>query len=56
MKSLLFAFLFLISCNSSKAQENIDILPKEKILELKNYIKNKDYNQNLAVFINFKIH
>lgn len=56
MKSLLFAFLFLISCNSLKAQESIDILPKERILELKNYIKNKDYNQNLAVFINFKIH
>ncbi|SUX43830.1 murein L,D-transpeptidase catalytic domain-containing protein [Chryseobacterium indoltheticum] len=56
MKSLLFAFLFFISCTESKAQESTDILPKEKISELKNYIKNKDYNQNLAVFINFKIH
>ncbi|WP_265427749.1 murein L,D-transpeptidase catalytic domain-containing protein [Chryseobacterium sp. YIM B08800] len=55
MKSLLFALLFLISCNPSKAQENTDILPKERISELKNYIKDKNYNQNLAVFINFKI-
>ncbi|MEG1665348.1 murein L,D-transpeptidase catalytic domain-containing protein [Chryseobacterium sp.] len=56
MKSLLFALLFLISCNPSKAQETTGVLPKEKISELKNYIKNKDYNQNLAIFINFKIH
>jgi hypothetical protein len=31
-------------------------LPKSKILEVKNFIKGKNYNQNLAVFINFKIH
>jgi len=56
MKSLLFAFLLLISCSQSKAQENAEILPKEKVSELKNYIKNKSYNQDLAIFINFKIH
>lgn len=56
MKSLLFAFLLLISCSQPKAQENAEILPKEKISELKNYIKNKNYNQDLAVFINFKLH
>lgn len=39
----------------TKAQEN-KILPEEKISELKSFIKDKNYNQNLAVFINFKIH
>lgn len=56
MRSLLFALLFLISCTQSSAQEATGALPKEKISELKNYIKNKDYNHNLAIFINFKIH
>ncbi|MFY1046190.1 murein L,D-transpeptidase catalytic domain-containing protein [Chryseobacterium sp. GP-SGM7] len=56
MKSLLFTILLLISCSQSKAQENIDVLPKEKISELKDYIRNKDYNQDFAVFINFKVH
>lgn len=56
MKSLLFAFLLLISCNGSKAQGNREVLPKEKISELKNYIKGKNYNQDIAIFINFKIH
>lgn len=56
MKSLILVLLFFISCTESKAQGNIEILPKEKVAELKNYIKNKSYNQDLAVFINFKVH
>lgn len=34
----------------------VDYLPKSKVLEIKNYIKGKNYNQDLAVFINFKVH
>ena len=58
MKHFIFLFLFLISCSKieSQASNVVDYLPKSKILEIKNYIKGKNYNQNLAVFINFKIH
>lgn len=58
MKPFIFLFLFLISCTKfdSQASNNTEILPKSRILELKNFIKGKNYNQNLAVFINFKIH
>ncbi|MCA6066240.1 murein L,D-transpeptidase catalytic domain family protein [Chryseobacterium sp. RG1] len=58
MKHFIFLFFFLISCSKFESQANtaIDYLPKSKILEVKNYIKGKDYNQNLAVFINFKIY
>lgn len=30
-------------------------MPKARISEIKNYIRGKEYNQELAVFINFKI-
>lgn len=58
MKHLIFLFLFLISCSKFESQANqvIDYLPKSKILEIKDYIKGKNYNQNVAVFINFKVH
>lgn len=58
MKYFIFLFLFIISCSKVESQANnaIDYLPKSKISELKNYIKGKNYNQDLAVFINFKIH
>lgn len=58
MKPFIFLFLFFISCTKfdSQASSNTEILPKSRILELKNFIKGKNYNQNLAVFINFKIH
>ena len=58
MKPLIFLFFLVISCLKFKSQANqtVDYLPKSRILEIKNYIKDKDYNQNVAVFINFKIH
>lgn len=58
MKHFIFLFLFIISCSKVESQANntIDYLPKSKISELKNYIKGKNYNQDLAVFINFKVH
>jgi hypothetical protein len=57
MKHLIFLFIFFISCSKFEPQtiNIIDYLPKSKVLEIKNYIKGKNYNQNWAVFINFKI-
>lgn len=42
---------------SGKAySQNSDVqIPSDKITELKKFIKDKNYNQNLAVFVNFKI-
>ncbi len=58
MKHFIFLFLFFISCSKieSQATNASDFLPKSKIQEIKNYLKGKDYNQNLAIFINFKTH
>lgn len=58
MKYFIFLFLFIISCSKIESQSGnvADYLPKSKILEIKDYIKGKNYNQNLAVFINFKVH
>jgi hypothetical protein len=56
MKHFIFLFLILISCSKAESQQlNSQHVPQEKILEIKNYIKGKEYNQDLAVFINFKI-
>lgn len=56
MKFLVYIFVFLTSFNFIKAQDRQNVVSKEKITELKNYLKNKNYNQDLAIFINFKIH
>ncbi|SEW18862.1 L,D-transpeptidase catalytic domain [Chryseobacterium wanjuense] len=58
MKYFIFLFLFIISCSKIESQSGnlVDYLPKSKILEIKDYIKGKNYNQDLAVFINFKVH
>lgn len=57
-KSFIFLFLFFLSCSKieSQATSAIDYLPTSKILEIKNYLKGRNYNQDLAVFINFKVH
>ncbi|RMZ59953.1 hypothetical protein D1632_10165 [Chryseobacterium nematophagum] len=55
MKHFLFIFFLLISHGTIEAQYP-EGLPQEAISEVKNYIKGKDYNQNVAIFINFKIH
>jgi hypothetical protein len=56
MKPFLFLFVFLISCSKAGCQQlDTSGLPQSKISEVKNYIKGKEYNQDLAVFINFKI-
>lgn len=56
MKHLLFLFFIFISCPKAKSQE-LDgrEIPQSKISEIRNYVKGKEYNQDLAVFINFKI-
>ncbi|PIF45652.1 L,D-transpeptidase-like protein [Chryseobacterium sp. 52] len=56
MKKFIFLFLFIISCSKAESQENAasEILPAAKILEIKNFVKGKNYNQDIAVFINFK--
>lgn len=56
MKHLIFFFLILISCSKAESQQlNTLDIPRERILEIRDYIKGKEYNQELAVFINFKI-
>jgi hypothetical protein len=56
MKHIIFLFLILISCSKAESQQlNSLNLPQAKVSEIKNYIKGKEYNQELAVFINFKI-
>lgn len=56
MKHFIFLFLTLISCSKAESQQlNSLRIPQIRISEVKNYIKGKEYNQELAVFINFKI-
>lgn len=56
MKHFIFLFILLVSCSKTKSQQ-VEVLgvPQSKILEIKSFIKDKAYNQDLAIFINFKI-
>jgi len=56
MKKLIFLVLFIISCSNAESQGNnvSGILPEVKVLEIKDFVKGKNYNQDIAVFINFK--
>lgn len=56
MKHFIFLLILLISCSKAESQQVIGTgVPSSRISEVKSYIKDKDYNQDLAVFINFKI-
>lgn len=58
MKPFLFFLLFFISCSKFESQgldSGIDV-PKSRISEIKNFIKGKNYSQDLAIFINFRIY
>lgn len=48
--------LLMIFCSQAECQENriSAALPEAKVLEIKNFVKGKNYNQDIAVFINFK--
>ena len=56
MKYFFFLFLFIISCSKTQSQQSQLVLPESKILEIKDFVKGKNYNQDIAVFINFKTH
>lgn len=56
MKHFIFLFLFLISCSKTQSQQSHLVLPASKISEVKDFLKGKNYNQEIAVFINFKTH
>ncbi|WP_258319555.1 murein L,D-transpeptidase catalytic domain family protein [Chryseobacterium chendengshani] len=56
MKQFIFLFLFIISCSKTQSQQSQSVLPVSRILEIKDFVKSKNYNQDIAVFINFKIH
>lgn len=56
MKQCILLFLFIISCTKTESQNIYALdIPKSKILEIKDYLKGKNYNQDIAVFINFKV-
>jgi len=57
MKHFIFLFLLFFSCSQFESQiQTYSYLPKSKILQIKEYLRGKNYNQDLAIFINFKIH
>jgi hypothetical protein len=54
-KNFLFLLILVfVSCEGTSQTFTMQI-PKEKITELKTFIKGKNYNQDIAVFINYKI-
>lgn len=56
MKPFIFLFVFLISCSGADSQQRDALsVPIAKVAEIKEYIQGKEYNQELAVFINFKV-
>ncbi|KQK25734.1 hypothetical protein AR438_09050 [Chryseobacterium aquaticum] len=54
MKQFIFLFLFIICCSKTQSQQSRVILPEIRVSEIKNFLKGKNYNQEIAVFINFK--
>lgn len=59
MKNLVFLSLLLLFSCDSKSQEvsknSSKSIPSEKIVQIKNFVKDTKYNQDLAIFINFRI-
>jgi len=56
MKKNIFLFFTIILFFQARSQEGNFVLPASKITEIKDFVKGKNYNQNIAVFINFKTH
>ena len=57
MKNIFAVLILLLFFFESKSQEKqpVEEISKEKIVELRNFLKGKEYNQDVAIFINFKI-
>ncbi|SDI36271.1 murein L,D-transpeptidase catalytic domain-containing protein [Chryseobacterium jejuense] len=56
MKHFIFLFILLVSCSKAESQQADRLgIPESRVSEIKKFIKDKDYNQDLAIFINFKI-
>ena len=59
MKNLVFLSLLLLFSCDSKSQEvsknSSKSIPSEKIVQIKNFVKDTKYNQDLAIFINYRI-
>lgn len=59
MKNLVFLFLLVLLSCDSKSQEvsksSRKSIPSEKIVQIKNFVKDTKYNQDLVIFINFRI-
>lgn len=56
MKHFIFLFILLVSCSKAESQQVGALgIPQSRISEIKSFIKDKDYNQDVAIFINFKI-
>lgn len=56
MKGYLLIFVLFLNFLSCQSPKDSKELPAQKIIELKEFIKSKEYNQDIAIFINFKIH
>ncbi len=58
MKPFLFLFLLVFSCAKFESQtsDTGSDLPASRISEVRSFIRGKKYNQDLAVFINFRLH
>ena len=59
MKNLVFLSLLLLFSCDSKSQEvsknSRKSIPSEIIVQIKNFVKDTKYNQDLVIFINFRI-
>ena len=59
MKNLVFlSLLLLFSCDSKSQEVSINsttLIPIEKVSKIKNFVKDTKYNQDLVIFINFRI-
>lgn len=56
MKHFIILFILLVSCSKAESQQAEALgIPLSRISEIKSFIKDKEYNQDLAIFINFKI-
>lgn len=57
MKPCIFSVAILLSCSGTGLEKGpaAASLPQEKITEIRSFVTGKKYNQELAVFINFRI-